>query len=148
FPNRARPDFGAFIYQRAAQLAARQGNHLHVVAPIPYFPSWLRTKRWSTFSDVPAEETVGTLAVTHPRYPLLPMVMPLHGLLIFLGCLPAVRRLHQKIGFDCIDAHYVYPDGFAAVLLGKALRIPVVVSARGTDINVFPNFHTIRPQIR
>ncbi len=148
FPNRARPDFGTFIYQRAAHLAARQGNHLQVVAPIPYFPSWLRMKRWSAFSDIPAEETVGTLTVSHPRYPLLPMLMPMHGLLIFLGCFPAVRRLHQRFGFDCIDAHYVYPDGFAAVLLGKALRIPVVVSARGTDINVFPDFHTIRPQIR
>lgn len=148
FPNQAKPDFGTFIYQRAAHLAARQGNLLQVLAPIPYSPSWLRTKRWSTFSEVPAEEIVGTLAVSHPRYALVPKVMPLHGCLIFLGCLSAARGLHQKFAFDCIDAHYVYPDGFAAVLLGKALGIPVVVSARGTDINVFPNFPTIRPQIR
>jgi teichuronic acid biosynthesis glycosyltransferase TuaC len=147
FPNRAKPDFGAFIYQRTAHLAARQGNLLQVLAPIPYFPSWLRAKRWRTFSEIPAEETVGTLSVSHPRYPLLPMVMPLHGWLIFLGCLSAARRLHRRFAFDCIDAHYVYPDGFAAVLLGKTLGIPVVVSARGTDINVFPNFPTIRPQI-
>src|SRR5208282_6700680 len=148
FPNRTKPDFGAFIYQRVAHLAARPGNLLRVLAPIPYFPTWLRVKRWSTFSGIPAEETVGTLSVSHTRYPLLPWVMPLHGWLMFLGSLSAARRLHQKFPFDCIDAHYMYPDGFAAVLLGKALGIPVVVSARGTDINVFPNFPTIRPQIR
>jgi teichuronic acid biosynthesis glycosyltransferase TuaC len=148
FPNRLKPDFGAFIYQRTAHLAARAGNFLRVLAPIPYFPSWPRTNRWSSFSKIPINESVGTLTVSHPRYPLLPGVMPLHGWLIFLGCLQAVRRLHREFGFDCIDAHYIYPDCFAAVLLAKILRIPVIVSARGTDINLFPNFITILPQIR
>src|SRR5271166_2887801 len=74
--------------------------------------------------------------------------MPLHGLLIYAGCLGYVRRLHQKYSFDCIDAHYVYPDGLAAVLIGISLQIPVVVSAHGTEIHTFPDFTTIRPQIR
>ena len=67
---------------------------------------------------------------------------------MFLGALTAGRRLHRQFAFDLIDAHYVYPDGFAAILLGKILKIPVVVSARGTDINVFPSFRLIRPLIR
>jgi len=66
---------------------------------------------------------------------------------MFLGSFLLARRLHRKFHFDCIDAHYVYPDGFAAVLLGKVLRLPVVVSARGTDINVFPSFSMIRPML-
>lgn len=32
-------------------------------------------------------------------------------------------------------------------MLGKSLGIPVVVCARGTDINLFPSFRTIRPLI-
>lgn len=97
---------------------------------------------------IPREETVGNLSVYHPRYPLIPaLLMPLHGLLMFVGSLRLVRRLHQEFRFDCIDAHYVYPDGFAAVLLGKVLGLPVIVSARGTDINVFPSFPSIRPLI-
>jgi glycosyltransferase involved in cell wall biosynthesis len=67
---------------------------------------------------------------------------------MFLGSLSSVRCLHKEFGFDCIDAHYVYPDGFAAVLLGKVLDVPVFVSARGTDINVFPSFPMIRPMVR
>jgi glycosyltransferase involved in cell wall biosynthesis len=100
------------------------------------------------FGQVPKTETVGTLPVVHPRYLLLPGIMPLHGFLIFLGCLREATRLHRRYHFDCIDAHYVYPDGFAAVLLGKVLGIPVFLSARGTDINVFPRFRLIRPMIR
>jgi glycosyltransferase involved in cell wall biosynthesis len=49
-------------------------------------------------------------------------------------------RLRRQWNFDLIDAHYFYPDGVAAVLLGMALRKPVVITARGTDLNLLPGF--------
>lgn len=148
FPNAKRPDFGIFILQRVLHLAKRPGNVVQVVAPVPYFPSWIPSTRWSHYAAVPRGERVETLDVSHPRYPLLPgLFMPLHGLLMFLGSLSQVLRLHRQYRFDCIDAHYVYPDGFAAVLLGRLLGVPVFVSARGTDINVFPSFPLIRRMI-
>src|SRR5580692_2407422 len=147
FPNSVQREFGVFVYQRVAALATRPRNSVHVMAPVPYFPSGISAKRWSTFSAIPKRESVGSLEVSHPRYPLLPGIMPLHGLLMYFGCLLEARRLHRKHHFDCIDGHYIYPDGFAAVLLGKALGIPVFLSARGTDINVFPTFRSIRPLI-
>jgi teichuronic acid biosynthesis glycosyltransferase TuaC len=149
FPNRERPDFGVFICQRVSHVAGRAGNLVRVIAPVPYFPSWIASKRWSVHAGIPREEAIGGLPVYHPRYSLLPgVLMPLHGLLMFLGSVKLAERLHRRLHFDCIDAHYVYPDGFAAVLLGKTLKLPVMVSARGTDINVFPSFPTIRPMIR
>ncbi len=148
FPNAIRPEFGVFVYQRVAAVARRSSNEVEVIAPVPYFPTWIPVERWRNFTKIPKSETVGSLSVAHPRYPLLPGVMPLHGWLIFLGCLLESRRLHRKHNFDCIDAHYIYPDGFAAILLGKVLGIPVLLSARGTDINVFPKFRLIRPMIQ
>jgi teichuronic acid biosynthesis glycosyltransferase TuaC len=149
FPSANRPTFGIFVFQRVSHFAKRPGNIVRVVAPVPYFPSWIRSKRWGIYGQIPSDETFGDLQVQHPRYALLPgLLMPLHGLFIFLGSLFVVRRLHQQQHFDCIDAHYVYPDGFAAVLLGMALDLPVIISARGTDINVFPSFLAIRPMIR
>ncbi len=149
FPNRAQPLLGIFIYQRVAHFATHPSNRVEVVAPVPYFPRWLPWTRWQTAGQVPTEESIGALRIHHPRYPFLPIVsMTVHGLLMFLGCFFLARRLKKTIGFDCIDAHYVYPDGFAAVLLGKVLGLPVVVSARGTDVNLFPSFPTIRRMIR
>jgi len=69
-------------------------------------------------------------------------------MLMYFASLSLARRLHREKQFDCIDAHFVYPDGFAAVRLGKKLRLPVVVSARGTDINLYPSFRLIRPMLR
>jgi len=148
FPSAKRPVFGLFVFERTSRLACRQGNLVRVIAPVPYFPSWIPSGRWGIHSQIPREEVVGNLETHHPRYPLVPGVMTLHGLLMFVGCYLTARRLHREIHFDCIDAHYIYPDGFAAVLLGKVLDLPVCVSARGTDINVFPSFVSIRPMIR
>jgi len=74
--------------------------------------------------------------------------MPLHAQLMYLGSIGVARRLHREQPFDLVDAHFVYPDGTAALLVGRALGIPVVVSARGSDIHLFPKFRLIRPQIR
>ena len=149
FPNKPQPTLGVFIYQRVAHLAQRSGIRVEVVAPVPYSPSWLPGGRWRTLNQVPREEQIGSLCVRHPSYLLLPKIsMPLHGRLMYSGSLGVVKELHRREPFDCIDAHYVYPDGYAAALLGQHLHIPVIISARGTDINLFPKFRLIRPKIR
>jgi glycosyltransferase involved in cell wall biosynthesis len=148
FPNASQPLLGIFVAHRVAALARRPGITVEVVAPVPYFP---RCVPWSPrhfFALIPRKEKFGNLTVHHPRYLLLPKVsMFLHGWLMYFGSLPVARRLHRTAAFDCIDAHYVYPDGFAAALLGKLLKIPVITSARGTDINLFPSFRSVRPQV-
>ena len=53
-----------------------------------------------------------------------------------LAVRPTVARLMQSgFDFDLIDSHYYFPDGVAALLLGRWLRKPVVITARGSDIN-------------
>lgn len=149
FPNAARPTLGVFIHQRMAHLARRPSNVVEVVGPVPYFPSSLPISRWQPLSQIPKQEKIGELTVHHPRYLHLPRVsMPVQGLMMFLGSVRLVSRLHKDIKFDCIDAHFVYPDGFAAALLGWVLNLPVVISARGTDINLYPSYRIIRPMIR
>jgi glycosyltransferase involved in cell wall biosynthesis len=65
-----------------------------------------------------------------------------------LGSLHVTRHLHAHHAFDCIDAHFAYPDGTAAMLLGKILDLPVIVSARGTDLAHYPSYRLIRPMLR
>jgi glycosyltransferase involved in cell wall biosynthesis len=69
--------------------------------------------------------------------------------LLYRAVLPFVRRL-MAAGerFDAIDAHYMYPDGVAAVWLGRRLGLPTVVTARGTDVNLIPQFRLPRQLIR
>lgn len=144
FPNNVWPNHGVFVKERVASLARRAGMNIRVVSPIPYAPPIPLGPRWR-FSQVWREGAVDGIIVSHPRYALIPKIgMTLHGYLMYRSVLPAVKRLRENFHFDLIDSHYVYPDGFAATLLGRALQVPVVVSARGTDINLFRNFPVIR----
>lgn len=149
FPTAGDPSHGVFIYQRTAHLARQPGVQLVVVAPQPYVPRWLGGQRWAKYQQVPGEETIGHLRVFHPRYFHLPKIwMPFHGFFMFLGCISMLKQLRNQEPIGVIDSHFVYPEGFAAVLLGKMFRTKVVVSARGTDINVYPSLALIRPMIR
>jgi glycosyltransferase involved in cell wall biosynthesis len=67
---------------------------------------------------------------------------------MFAGTFTKVCERLKSAEYDLIDAHYVYPDGFAAILLGRAVKKPVVVSARGSDVNLFSRFPLIRPLLR
>ena len=148
FPNLFQPDFGNFIFQRMAAFSRIHGNKEIVIAPVPYCPKFITIERYSKHRDLPAKEIRDGIDVFHPRYPLLPKVgMPLHGIFMFGGMKKMAQKLHSRHRFDLIDGHYIYPDGLAAVFIAKALKLPVVLSARGSDIHQFTQFSTIRPQI-
>ena len=144
YPNNMRPNHGIFIKARINSVSKSNGCQVKVIAPIPYFPSVKIDQKWQ-FSQINEVENIDGIDVYHPRYFLIPKIgMILHGFLMFLSVVKSVKRMQQEYNFDLIDAHYVYPDGFAAVLLSRLLKIPVVVSARGTDIHLFRRFPVIR----
>ena len=144
FPNNVYPNHGVFIKERMSQFAKLDACEVKVVAPVPYYPPIKLGWRW-TFSQIAREEIVDGIEIYHPRYFIVPKVgMVFYGWLMFFSVLGAVRRIHKKFKFDLIDAHYVYPDGFAAVVLGWIFGKPVVVSARGSDINLYAKLPLIR----
>lgn len=141
YPNAAMPNFGIFVENRIRQLAASGEADVRVVAPVPWFPSRHQSfPKYSKWASVPAHEERHELAVSHPRYPLLPKFgMLAHPFLMAAWSLSALRALRRDgFDFDLIDAHYYYPDGVAALLLGHWLARPVVITARGTDLNLYP----------
>lgn len=50
--------------------------------------------------------------------------------------------------FDLIDAHYLYPDGVAAACVARRFARPLVVTARGTDVNTIAGMGMPGSQIR
>src|SRR5436190_90263 len=75
-------------------------------------------------------------AETPPRWgsAILTAQVHVHPLLLQAGAEADVRRLRP--GAMLIDAHFLYPDGIAAIRIGRRLGLPVVLTARGSDVNV------------
>ena len=108
-----------FIKERMTHFAALADCCVKVVAPVPYFPRLKVNWRWQ-FSQVAKEEIRDGIEVYHPRFLMFPKVgMVLYGFMMFLSLWPKVRKLRRTFEFDLIDAHWLYPDGLAAVLLGR-----------------------------
>ncbi len=141
YPNAEQPTFGVFVENRLSKLRAVDGLELRVVAPVPWFPSGHPAfGRYGSFGRVPAWETRQGIEVTHPRYMQVPRIGTHLSPFLLYRCL--LRHIRSAIlpsyDFDLIDAHVYYPDGVAAAMLGKALKRPVIVTARGTDLNLYP----------
>lgn len=151
YPNAAQPQHGIFVETRLRKLVDSGVVAARVVAPCPWFPlASPRYGRYAEFARIPRAETRHGLAIEHPRYPLPPRVgMSAAPLLLFAAVLRLLRgQMRAGADFDLIDAHFFYPDGVAAVMLGQALRRPVVVTARGSDLNIIPDHPVPRRWIR
>jgi teichuronic acid biosynthesis glycosyltransferase TuaC len=143
FPSSVRPVHGIFVETRLRELIKTECVQAKVVAPVPWFPSKAaRFGDYARFAATPRFERRNGLDVYHPRYALLPKIgMHLAPYAMALGALPTLQRLQKEgFDFDLIDAHYYYPDGVAAGLLAKRLGKPFVVTARGTDLNLIPQY--------
>jgi glycosyltransferase involved in cell wall biosynthesis len=135
FPHPGQPNAGVFIRERMF----RVGQHLPlvVVAPVPWFPFQSLLRRWKPHfrPDAPRFGEQSGFKVYHPRFFSIPgLLKSLDGLFMALGSYLTLRKLSKEFQFNIIDAHFAYPDGYAAVLLGRWLKIPVAITLRGTEV--------------
>jgi teichuronic acid biosynthesis glycosyltransferase TuaC len=143
YPSSVRPAHGVFVETRLRELLRSGKVEARVVAPVPWFPSTHpRFGEYAQFAATPRHERRNGIEVLHPRYLLPPRVgMNVAPWTLAQGAMSTLRRLqHDGFDFDIIDAHYYYPDGVAAMLLSKWFGKPFVVTARGTDLNLVPQY--------
>jgi len=148
YPNAAQPRHGLFVEHRLRRLVGENELRASVVAPVPWFP--FRSPRfgiYARYAAAPLREERFGIDIEHPRYLVLPKLgMSVAPLLLARAGLVAIRRLATD--FDLVDAHYFYPDGVAAAMIAQQLKKPLVITARGSDINLLPQFAIPKRWIR
>jgi glycosyltransferase involved in cell wall biosynthesis len=144
FPSPAEPLAGIFIRERMFRVGLELP--ITVVAPQPWFPLQVMLRRFKPGwrPDRPLEEILQGVRVLRPRYLSVPgLLKSLDGWLMALGSLPTLRRLRAEGRADLIDAHFAYPDGYAASRLAAWLGAPYTVTLRGTEAR-----HAADPALR
>jgi teichuronic acid biosynthesis glycosyltransferase TuaC len=135
FPHAGQPTTGLFIRERMFRVA--RFIPLTVVAPVPWFPFQALLRRWKPHfrPPAPAVEMQEGIEVRRPRFLSVPGAFKwLDGWFMAVSCLPTLLRLKRGFGCNVIDAHFAYPEGYAATLLGRWLHIPVSITMRGTEV--------------
>lgn len=133
FPNSVQPTAGLFIRERMFRVGRQLP--LVVVSPKPWFPGQGLIRLFRPhYRPMPARlETQAGFEIHFPRFLAIPgLFRGLDSLFMAWGSYLTLRRLKAR-GHNLIDAHFAYPDGHAALKLGRWLGLPVTVTLRGTE---------------
>ncbi|MCF6215805.1 MAG: glycosyltransferase family 4 protein [Emcibacter sp.] len=139
YPNKIDPRHGIFVKNRMTYFDQIENISRKVIAPVQYFPllGLFPGSKFHRYSQVPKVETQENVAVYHPRY----MTIPGTSLIDAAGAMTsAAEKILPKIytdpeTFDLVDGHYLYPDGVAAYNLAQKYDKPLILTARGSDVN-------------
>ncbi len=150
FPNAIRPNFGVFVERQTLGLAALGDVEVRVVAPIgiPPFPLSLHPG-YRSLARLPLCEDWKGLTVDRPSFVNLPATQGRFHVGALIRCLaPQLDALRATFRFDVIDAEFFFPDGPAAVALGRRYGVPVSIKARGADIHHWGHAPATVAQVR
>ena len=135
FPHTGAPNAGVFIRERMFRVG--EALPIIVVSPQPWFPGQglIRKFRPNFRLPAPKESIQQGIKILYPRFLSVPgYLKQFDGLSMALRTYLLLRRLRKQMGFNVLDAHFAYPDGYAATLLGKWLKVPVTITMRGTEV--------------
>ncbi len=125
YPTARNPASGCFIRERMAAVARGGVVGVTVLHAVPFGVGGEGGRE----SELP---------VIRVPYRYVPGVgKGLDHLFLAAALRPRLRRIEEREGIDLLDAHFGFPEGAAAVRLGRELGVPVVMTLRGTERRFF-----------
>jgi glycosyltransferase involved in cell wall biosynthesis len=104
-----------------------------------------------TADNITGENITGeNIDVWHPRF-LAGLGYSLHSYEVepyYWSVRRAVAHLRKEFPFDLIHAHFVYPDGVAAVRLGRSYGVPVILTEHSVWQPWMDNYPRVRSLAR
>jgi len=146
FPSKLHQYGGIFIFELARVL--QKFCDISVINPRPWFPAQLSGK-FVQYQAVPLRENIGRLQIYRPNQLVLPRLNRLFfmGFTFLLSTLSLLRREMRDFQFDLVCSTSSGPPGFAAVLIGKLYKKPVLLDAQGSDINAYTKYFCLRKMV-
>jgi glycosyltransferase involved in cell wall biosynthesis len=142
FPSSAEPTNGRPALQTMRVLS--ETCDVQVFYPHAVYPSLFRP-RSRIYTGLDASYSLPGVKAGYYDYPALPMISrPFNGQLAARALLPHVRAFAPELIFS----YFLYPDGYAALKIGKALKVPVVAMSVGSDVHsIRDRFTAMRTRI-
>jgi glycosyltransferase involved in cell wall biosynthesis len=150
FPDATRPNFGVFVERQTLGLAAHPEVRLKAVAPLGLLPGPFRhLPGRAALAALPHRQNWKGIEVLRPRFTAWPLTRGRwHPRALERALIPVLDHLRATFAFDVIDASFFFPDGPAAVALGRRYGVPVSIKARGADIHHWGRSRATAAQIR
>jgi len=142
YPNQGDVYGGVFVEKQVIALKNIIDGEIFVVAPIPWAPRvlWFKNK-WRNYGTEKKYLIKNNIKIFHPRYFRLPgkFFCIFEPFFIYLGIRTLIKKILSTHSRDFVlHAHTILPDGLTAVSLKKEFHLPVVCTAHGSDVYVYP----------
>ena len=133
FPSSVTPTVGTPVWERMSRI----GRHVPmvVVSPQAWSPlDWLVRFFRRTYRPISStHETIKGVEIFRPRILSIPRFFKgLDGWLMAAGSRRMVRDVVRNFRPTIVDAHFLYPDGYAASILAKEHGLPLTITIRGS----------------
>ena len=151
YPSSVDPKHGIFVETRLRKyLENYPDSKVKVIAPVPWFPfKGERFGEYGRYAHVPKVESWNGLEVHHPRYWVIPKIgMLLTPIFLAISIALCLRKVLKGFSPNFIDGHYFYPDGVAISWVASWFKLPFYLTARGTDLNLIPEYPLPRKMIQ
>lgn len=136
FPSPEKPTHGRSAYDTLVALSKKA--NVEVFFPRVVYPGKLKARN-AFVERVGGSVAMGELKAHYVNFPALPVLSrPFNGWTIAHALLPAVRRFSP----DVLLSYFLYPEAYAAVLMGRKLNVPVVSKAVGSDVHSIHGLYT------
>ncbi|MEX2139918.1 MAG: glycosyltransferase [Pirellulales bacterium] len=139
YPNPFEPNRGLFNRNQIRHLA--EEHEVTVISPILWTDEWAARRAGnSSLTNSRANELDG-IPIVHPRYFYTPKILrSCYGRFFKASVQRTFRSSVERFQPDVVYSPWTYPDGWAAVELGHARGLPVVVKVHGSDIHQLNRF--------
>ena len=128
FPMRSDPHRAVYVYEAARRLA--ELADVRVFCPIAEYVG-----PFARLGPKAADQqgfTVSGVEVEYFGYPAIPVLSrATNGMVCARRLLPRVRAFSP----DLLLCYWIFPEGYAGLLVGQRLGIPVIVRSIGSDLN-------------
>ena len=133
YPNPYQPHRATFNRHQFRILGQRDA--VQVIAPIAWTDELKARRGGAAPLPTGRRVTLDGLTVDHPRYIFPPKVARgWYGHFYLAVVKKTFRKVVQELRPELVFAPWAYPDGWAAVRLGRAAKLPVVLQVHGSDV--------------
>lgn len=145
YPSEVKPQLGLFVEKRFFHLREylrKNETNLkyELYSPTPYFPFENEAfGSYANYAKTPHFDIRQGTAIRYIRYPHIPILGLYSDAYLLAKTLePKLKKfITQSKENIILIAEYGFPDAYALAMLGKKYKLPVVFTARGSDIAYF-----------
>lgn len=136
YPNLVNPQSGIFVHNQCRALQAADVD-IEVISPVPSFPFY---PKWNGYRDLPAQKIEDGIPISYVSTRMYPggIGFSTYGRHYAYALTSKIKEVRKRFAFDVVHCHTLFPDGNAGALLKDQLQVPLVTTAHGSDVMLYP----------